>query len=145
MDTFKRTPQQLFNLPQHFVIPLFQRTYVWKQEEQWEPLWKDVRRIAEARIAQPHAGATHFRGAVVIQAHESKTKQLTAWNVIDGQQRRTTLHLLSAAVRSVVSKYGDVKLAGQLERLTHNDEFFVDEGDRKSTRLNSSHVAISYA
>jgi len=144
MDTFKRTPQQLFNLPQHFVIPLFQRTYVWKQEEQWEPLWKDVRRIAEARIAQPHAGATHFLGAVVIQAHESKTKQLTAWNVIDGQQRLTTLQLLSAAVRSVVSKYGDVKLAGQLERLTHNDEIFVDEGEStlKVRHLNKDRAAF---
>ncbi|QRN80414.1 MAG: DUF262 domain-containing protein, partial [Nocardiopsis sp. BM-2018] len=53
MDTFKRTPLQLFNLPQHFVIPLFQRPYVWKEDEQWEPLWKDIRRITELRIDEP--------------------------------------------------------------------------------------------
>lgn len=64
METFKRTPLQLFNLPQHFVVPLFQRPYVWKEDEQWEPLWKDIRRIAELRIAEPHLSATHFLGAV---------------------------------------------------------------------------------
>ncbi|WZH53392.1 MAG: DUF262 domain-containing protein [Nocardioides alkalitolerans] len=69
METFKRTPLQLFNLPQHFVIPLFQRPYVWKEGEQWEPLWKDVRRVAELRINEPHLAPQHFLGAVVPPGH----------------------------------------------------------------------------
>ena len=93
METFKRTPLQLFNLPQHFVIPLFQRPYVWKESEQWEPLWKDIRRVAEVRIGAPHLVPTHFLGAVVLQAHEAESTRLTTWNVIDGQQRLTTLQL----------------------------------------------------
>lgn len=137
METFKRTPLQLFNLPQHFVIPLFQRPYVWKENEQWEPLWKDIRRIAELRIVEPQLNATHFLGAVVIQSHEAQSKRLTTWNVIDGQQRLTTLQILADAACALLSESGYPRLAGQLERLTHNDEIYVDEGD---SRLKLRHL-----
>lgn len=120
METFKRTPLQLFNLPQHFVIPLFQRSYVWKEDEQWEPLWKDVRRVTELRIAEPYSNPRHFLGAVVLQAHEAQSRRLTTWNVIDGQQRLTTLQLLADAACAVFAQAGFDKLAGQLEDLTHN-------------------------
>lgn len=131
VETFKRTPLQLFNLPQHFVIPLFQRPYVWKEGEQWEPLWKDIRRIAELRIAEPYVTATHFLGAVVIQSHEAQSKRLTTWNVIDGQQRLTTLQILADATCALLAQAGLARLAGQLERLTHNDEIYVEDGDSR--------------
>lgn len=137
METFKRTPLQLFNLPQHFVIPLFQRPYVWREEEQWGPLWNDIRRITELRIAEPRSNATHFLGAVVIQSHEAQSKRLTTWNVIDGQQRLTTLQILADATCALLAESGQVKLSGQLERLTHNDENFVEEGD---SRLKVRHL-----
>lgn len=137
METFKRTPLQLFNLPQHFVIPLFQRPYVWREDEQWEPLWKDIRRIAELRMAEPRLNATHFLGAVVIQSHEAQSKRLTTWNVIDGQQRLTTLQILSDATGALLAEAGHARLAGQLERLTHNDEIYVEDGD---SRLKVRHL-----
>lgn len=144
METFKRTPLQLFNLPQHFVIPLFQRPYVWKEQEQWEPLWKDIRRVAELRIAEPHLNATHFLGAVVIQSHEAQSRRLTTWNVIDGQQRLTTLQVLTDATGALLAETGHARLAGQLERLTHNDEIYVEEGDSrlKVRHLNKDRTAF---
>ncbi len=54
----------------------FQRPYVWDQEKQWEPLWDDVRNLAEryaealveadiqAAMAEEKTG-THFLGAIV--------------------------------------------------------------------------------
>lgn len=137
METFKRTPLQLFNLPQHFLIPLFQRPYVWREDEQWAPLWKDIRRITELRIADPRSSATHFLGAVVLQSHEAQSRRLTTWNVIDGQQRLTTLQILADATCAVLTEAGEVRLAGQLERLTHNDEIYVEEGD---SRLKVRHL-----
>ncbi|MET4078695.1 DUF262 domain-containing protein [Janibacter sp. UYMM211] len=144
METFKRTPLQLFNLPQHFVIPLFQRPYVWKEVEQWEPLWKDIRRIAELRIAEPHQSPTHFLGAVVIQSHEAQSKRLTTWNVIDGQQRLTTLQLLADATSALLGQTGHERLAAQLERLTHNDEIYIDDGESrlKVRHLNKDQAAF---
>jgi hypothetical protein len=137
VETFKRTPLQLFNLPQNFLIPLFQRPYVWKQEEQWEPLWNDIRRIAELRIAEPHLNPTHFLGAVVIQSHDAQSRRLTTWNVIDGQQRLTTLQIIADASCALMAETGHARLSGQLERLTHNDEIYVEEGD---SRLKVRHL-----
>lgn len=137
METFKRTPLQLFNLPQHFLIPLFQRPYVWREDEQWAPLWKDIRRITELRITDPRSNATHFLGAVVLQSHEAQSRRLTTWNVIDGQQRLTTLQILADATCAVLKEAGEARLAGQLERLTHNDQIYVEEGE---SRLKVGHL-----
>lgn len=128
---------QLFNLPQNFVIPLFQRPYVWKEAEQWEPLWSDIRRVTELRIAEPTRNTTHFLGAVVIQAHEAQSRRLTTWNVIDGQQRLTTLQVLADTVCALLDESGNTKLAGQLEDLTHNSEKYVDDGE---SRLKVRHL-----
>ena len=65
METHVRTPQDVFMQPQHLVVPPFQRRYVWEEEEQWSPLWQDVRRVAELRPAQPAADIKHFLGAIV--------------------------------------------------------------------------------
>jgi hypothetical protein len=144
VETFKRTPLQLFNLPQHFVIPLFQRPYVWKESEQWEPMWKDIRRVAELRIAEPHLNPTHFFGAVVLQSQEAQSKRLTTWNVIDGQQRLTTLQLLADATSSLLALADHPNLAGQLEDLTHNSVRYVADGDSpfKLRHLNKDREAF---
>ena len=135
---------QLFNLPQYFVIPLFQRPYVWKETEQWEPLWNDIRRVAELRIADPQLNPTHFLGAVVIQAHEVQSRSLPTWNVIDGQQRLTTLQTLADATGALLAEADYSKLVGQLEDLTHNPEKYVEDGeDRLKVRhLNNDREAF---
>jgi hypothetical protein len=144
VETFKRTPLQLLNLPQHFVIPLFQRPYVWKEDEQWEPLWKDIRRVAELRINEPHVNPQHFLGAVVLQAHDAGSNRVTTWNVIDGQQRLTTLQLLMDATSAVLTEAGSDRFASQLESLTHNSANFVPEGESrlKVRHLNNDHEAF---
>jgi len=39
--------RNLFGQSERFIVPLFQRPYVWTQEEQWEPLWDDIQAVAE--------------------------------------------------------------------------------------------------
>ena len=41
------SPKALFQKNVRYVIPTFQRPYVWNQDDQWEPLWDDVRNTAE--------------------------------------------------------------------------------------------------
>ena len=53
METQVRTPQMVFMQPQRLVVPLFQRPYVWNEENQWEPLWNDVVRVAERLLDRP--------------------------------------------------------------------------------------------
>jgi hypothetical protein len=45
------TPFKLFASPTRNVVPLFQRPNVWDHEIQWEPLWDDVRTVAEQQLA----------------------------------------------------------------------------------------------
>jgi hypothetical protein len=125
MDTAVRTPLEIFTLPQHLVIPLFQRPYVWDEENQWAPLWGDIRRLTELRLAQPYTKATHFLGAIVLQHAENLTSTLQPRLVVDGQQRLTTLQLLLDAAAAVFESMDLEHLSGQLEGLTHNSQHFV--------------------
>src|SRR5215213_10308232 len=131
METNVRTPLEIFTLPQHLVVPLFQRPYVWDEDEQWAPLWHDVRRMAELRLQDPYTTAAHFLGAVVVQAQESVLGNVQGRNVIDGQQRLTTLQLLMDAAGTVFEELGKDSLAAQLEGLTHNAEMYVRDLDER--------------
>lgn len=55
METQVRTPQLIFMQPQRLTVPLFQRPYVWNEENQWEPLWNDIERMTERLLAAPVA------------------------------------------------------------------------------------------
>jgi alkylated DNA nucleotide flippase Atl1 len=125
METHVRTPQDVFMQPQHLVVPPFQRPYVWEKEEQWAPLWQDVRRLAELRLAQPSADAQHFLGAIVVQAQDPILGGVQASSIIDGQQRLTTLQLLMDATAAALEAVGHDALAAQLDRLTHNEDIYV--------------------
>lgn len=137
MDTHVRTPQEIFLQPQHLVVPPFQRPYVWDKEEQWSPLWQDVRRLAESRLADRFSYPTHFLGAVVVQAQDLIPGNLQASNIIDGQQRLTTLQLLMDASASLLEQAGADALAGQLDVLTHNQAMYVAG---EATRLKVRHT-----
>ena len=125
METVVRTPLDIFNLPQHLVVPLFQRAYVWNEEDQWIPLWQDVRRMAELRLQNPSSSATHFLGAVVLQAQDNQTGTFQPRLIIDGQQRLTTLQLLMDAAAAVLEGAALDNLARRLEELSHNPEHYV--------------------
>ncbi|WP_081795283.1 GmrSD restriction endonuclease domain-containing protein [Nocardioides sp. URHA0020] len=128
METNVRTPQEVFYLPQHLLVPLFQRPYVWNEVDQWQPLWQDVTRMAELRLANPSSTARHFLGAVVLQASDPVAGSVQTWNLIDGQQRVTTLQLMTDAVALVCEERGLDHLGQQLGDLTHNRAHFGSDG-----------------
>ena len=144
MDTHVRTPLAIFSLPQQLMVPLFQRPYVWDEENQWAPLWADIRRLAEHQLAHPGAPATHFLGAVVIQAAESNFGAMQAWSIIDGQQRLTTLQVVFDAAASALDVLGFDQLHGQLEALTHNPGVFVGDGDVALKLRHSNRDRVAY-
>ncbi|WP_244223309.1 DUF262 domain-containing protein [Brevibacterium aurantiacum] len=82
----------MFYNPTRFVVPLFQRPYVWSKETQWQPLWADITRLIDV-INHHNSSATHFLGAIVVQQVPTGLGDLPTWNVIDGQQRLTTIQL----------------------------------------------------
>jgi hypothetical protein len=127
MDTQVRTPQLVFMQPQRLIVPLFQRPYVWNRENQWEPLWRDVVRVADRVLADPGARhEPHFLGAVVFQQVQTVTGVLQARTVIDGQQRLTTLQLLLDALHAELLAVGAEHAAMRIEALVVNPSAFCE-------------------
>lgn len=130
------TLKALFQKDVRYLIPTFQRPYVWNQEDQWEPLWNDVRNIAEdyldqldhvngdLALAEERTGR-HFLGAVVLQQQPTPTRDLDTRHVIDGQQRLTTLQLLLDAAQEVFEQDEWVMEAKLLRKLVVNDEDYA--------------------
>lgn len=122
---------RLFRNAQRYVVPMYQRKYVWGLQSQWEPLWRDVRACAEAiERSGTSAGIQHFLGAIVLQEIESEgILRLPAFTIIDGQQRLTTLQVLLAAMRRVAGEMNS-ELAVLLRQLTKNDASIDAEVER---------------
>lgn len=133
------TLKKLFQKDVRYVVPIFQRPYVWNQEDQWEPLWEDVRNAAEHYLeelayveehmlstdnAQAHAeerAGTHFLGAIVLKQQATAAADIEEREVIDGQQRVTTLQLMLSAAQRTFEAMGYRPEAKRTYRLVHND------------------------
>lgn len=126
METHTRSPRDLFEGKEHYEIPAFQRPYVWTEEDQWAPLWDDVRKVAETYIAVKQADSEaepeiqHFMGAVVYESKKPIAGDVTRHDVIDGQQRMTTIQILLDAVHVVLEHRGHIDQAESLEELIIN-------------------------
>ena len=69
--------------------------------------------------------SAHFLGAVVLQQQPHGTSQLETRQVVDGQQRLTTLQLLLDAAQEVFQQRGDILEATRLSFLVLNNEAFL--------------------
>ena len=111
--------QHLFEKDVLYQVPLYQRPYVWNEEDQWQPLWEDLRRIADLLLSgrQPRA---HFLGASVQDRPPVPPGQIETRLLIDGQQRLTTIQILLKAFKDVVQIDGDERYHQAIGKLIHN-------------------------
>lgn len=73
-------------------IPRFQRDYSWNIE-QWEDLWADILSSLKENDLKENEETAHYMGYLVLQSADDKT-----FDVIDGQQRLTTVSLIILAI-----------------------------------------------
>lgn len=135
METNILTPKELFQKDIRYTIPPFQRPYVWNQDEQWEPLWNDVRNLAESYLESLEKSGSgvsaldgtrpHFLGAVVVKLVQTATSDFEQREVIDGQQRVTTLQLLLDAVHRISLEFHHNKVAKRVSKLVTNDRDLI--------------------
>lgn len=108
-------------------IPEFQRPYVWEREEQWQPLWNDIESVADRALEFDPSDPKfrgHFLGAVVVKASSAAAGAVTLQDVIDGQQRLTTLILFLRAFRAVAEELGcDSQRLEDLDEILYNTKF----------------------
>ncbi len=115
----------VFNKDHRYVIPIFQRPYVWDEEENWIPLWDDIRKAAESAESQSSEGddedvQEYFLGALVTQHRSPVPRRTPTSMVIDGQQRLTTFQVFLAAARRVAVEFGALHAADSFAALVRN-------------------------
>lgn len=115
-NTSNRSFRQMFGNGLSYKVPMFQRDYSW-EDDQWDDLWNDIVLTAANR-----ENGVHYMGYLVLSSTDSRV-----FDVIDGQQRLTTLTLLILAVL----KY--------LDELAENG-IDPDENKLRSTQLRSSYI-----
>lgn len=123
--------RRIFGRDVRYTVPLFQRPYVWNRDDNWAALWEDVRRAVERTLHAAETGETaapHFMGAVVFDRTPYPSSSLETRQVIDGQQRLTTLQLFLYAARRSAGVLGDERSARLLTKFLENDEDLFDHG-----------------
>jgi hypothetical protein len=85
-NTTNSTFRQLLGNGLTYRVPPFQRDYSWTEDE-WDDLWQDIIDLFKAD-GEP----AHYLGYLVLQSSDSKQ-----FDIIDGQQRLTTISLLILA------------------------------------------------
>lgn len=140
MDTLITTMTQAFPPLKQWVIPSYQRNYVWTEKGQWAPLWEDLMALTErVRNADPREADAepHFLGTVITKLNPSYKagRLINYWWVVDGQQRLTTLQLLIAGARAAFIRHSLAKHASMLSGVLANAPDFVGgPGDKYKIR-----------
>ena len=117
------TIAQIFKNRVRYCVPIFQRHYVWEEKTQWLPLWEDILEKTAARIEKREKQYPHFMGAIVLESKGGySTKSVQICNVIDGQQRLTTLQIFLSALRDVAKEKGFEKIARNTKQYMFNDD-----------------------
>ena len=117
-----QTVYELFNNSIQFLVPTYQRAYVWNEERNWAVLWEDIVETAQRYLDEPesqdHSG--HFLGPVVLEQQPSMPGAVDPRLVIDGQQRLTTFQLILSAAAAAARDHGCFELADEIAALTVN-------------------------
>lgn len=124
-DAHEEKIRNIFSGDAQFIIPRNQRKYVW-EEKQWRELLGDIE-YSKKRKEDSTTDISHFLGSFVLQ------EKGVAYEIIDGQQRITTLFIILSALcirfneigskeeHGITRQYlsGNIGLESQYMRLTN--------------------------
>jgi uncharacterized protein DUF262/uncharacterized protein DUF1524 len=116
----------IFEPKRRLEVPLFQRQYVWSREKHWDPLWEDLKRKFTDSLEGRKDGPVHFLGAMVLDQQLTPTTHVDRRQVIDGQQRLTTLQIILAAFRDFCREQGCKDLADECDLFILNRGMMAD-------------------
>ena len=125
MDAQAKTINEVLNSGSQYLIPFFQREYSWKQRH-WKRLWIDVL----ALLSEGGGRQQHFLGPLVCTPDNLVPEAVTSYQLIDGQQRLTTISLLLMALRDVAQDAGESALVEQV-----TEQYLIHKYQKKHKRL----------
>lgn len=130
MEANTRQLEAIFDPNVFFQVPLFQRPYVWNEADNWEPLWEDILALLDRQLRTGKSKA-HFLGAIVLEQLPHPAGSIETRQVIDGQQRFTTLQLFLLAARNLAAEHGSTKHSDRFSGLVENDASRVEVKEEK--------------
>ncbi len=98
-NTTNSTFRQLLGNGLSYRVPPFQRDYSWSEDE-WDDLWQEF-----VALFEEGGEASHYIGYLVLQSSDSKR-----FDIIDGQQRMTTISVMVLAALAHLQDLVDAKL-----------------------------------
>jgi hypothetical protein len=98
-NTTNSTFRQLLGNGLSYRVPPFQRDYSWSEDE-WDDLWQDI-----VALFEEGGEASHYMGYLVLQSSDSKR-----FDIIDGQQRMTTISVMVLSALAYLQDLVDAKL-----------------------------------
>lgn len=141
-STENRSILEFFQKSVVYIVPRYQRSYVWK-ETNWSELLTDITFTMDTGS---RASWSHFLGTIVLndvnkELKNSKDPGVTYYEIIDGQQRITTIYIIFAAI---VKHFNSLEDDKESERAKYVKETFLTtlkSTNEKITKLNNPDAA----
>ena len=128
MEANARDLEKIFDRAIQYQIPLFQRPYVWDVDKGWLELWEDIEDLLAKQLARGKCHP-HFMGAVVLEQLGTATGAVETRQIIDGQQRFTTLQIVMTVCRDHANRLASDKYGERFGDLVSNRENRIDHKD----------------
>ena len=125
------TIEKLFRGDFRYTVPLFQRRYSWNEDKHWQPLWEDIQYQAESYLEDQNKKTNHFLGSVIVNVEKSFKGGHPQAEIIDGQQRLTTLQIFLCALKNVAKKEKIQHVIDQATQLTENNIYADYEQEQR--------------
>jgi hypothetical protein len=117
----------LFNQKERLRIPSYQRRFSWEKEH-FEDLWNDLENVGESE--------SHFFGTIVFMSSTHVAQGTNKIDIVDGQQRITTVSILLCAIRDYLQENFDQEETKDRVETIEENLWLVDrDGERQGMRL----------
>jgi uncharacterized protein with ParB-like and HNH nuclease domain len=130
----KEKLHSFFQGTNQYQIPFFQRSYVWKKDN-WEELWDNV--LEEKQALSAGLDSEHFIGTIIIKQKLTETLGINPFDLIDGQQRLTSICILLKAIQDSLLNEANKNFINSLL-------IFVDANGKQHIRLSHSKIDTKY-
>lgn len=139
----KTSFRNLFENNIQFVIPFFQRGYAW-DKNQWTQLFDDINEeiIDELTEESKYQDYEHFFSSIVVMPQNNHDIGLQKFDVIDGQQRITTVYIILSAIQKILNeRFQDSNCSTDIDTLSRylkNNLSFGEDDDYKKLKVFSA-------
>lgn len=100
----KENVKAILGLTSQYIIPRYQRRYIW-DEKRWQDMFDDIKFIYQTR--EKGQKCNHFLSTFIFEKAKTTNNGVDNYNVIDGQQRLSTIMVIIAAICRMFNEIND--------------------------------------